>query len=533
MRSGTKGIVALVFLVGLVLRIFHLDSRPLGFTWDEAALGYNAYSLLKTGRDEHGQILPIVFESFGDYKPGLYIYFTTFSVGAFGLNEFAARLPSAVFGSLFVLVIFVFVRRIFSLRAAMFAMIFAAINPWALHFSRGAWEANIAICLTLVAVTLFTRRRLGLSGVFFGLTFLSYHGSKLFTPLLVAALVVVSRKKIVKPIALVVPAAILAFLSLPILLGVSTQSGRFKVYSVFSYTRSVKTVSELLTQDRSGGKTLVYYLFHSEPLDQLRGIFLRYVNHISPRFLFFTGDWSNARHSTVYQGYLYLPELITLVVGVVYMLRRPTKCSHLVFVWLFLAAIPAALSRDIVSGVRSLPMVVPLVVIGGVGAAKMAGRISTALIWSIFMGFFFVNYLDLYYIHSPQYSSGEWLSAYGPAMQTVRENYQRFSRVVISDKLGQPYIFTLFYLQIPPSEYQGQAVVERNSQGDVSRVTSFGRFVFRPIFYPADRGLADTLLVGDQYELPQRDLDTTPNIDSVWQTTLADGKTALTVVGLK
>jgi hypothetical protein len=39
-------------------------------TWDEASLGYNAWSIALTGRDEHAKFLPYdAFAAFGDYKP--------------------------------------------------------------------------------------------------------------------------------------------------------------------------------------------------------------------------------------------------------------------------------------------------------------------------------------------------------------------------------------------------------------------------------------------------------------------------------
>ena len=99
-------LLLIIIALGFGLRVFLVEKRPLGFTWDEAALGYNAYSLLKTGRDEYGKILPIVLKSFGDYKPGLYAYFTVPNVAILGLNEFATRLPSAIFGTLTILVVY-------------------------------------------------------------------------------------------------------------------------------------------------------------------------------------------------------------------------------------------------------------------------------------------------------------------------------------------------------------------------------------------------------------------------------------------
>ncbi len=108
-----KFLLIIIILLGFLLRTFRLGNRPTGFTWDEAALGYNAYSLLKTARDEYGQLIPVVFKSFGDYKPGLYIYFTVPVVKFLSLNEFSTRLPSAIFGTLLLAVIFVLSKLLF------------------------------------------------------------------------------------------------------------------------------------------------------------------------------------------------------------------------------------------------------------------------------------------------------------------------------------------------------------------------------------------------------------------------------------
>ena len=96
----TKAVFWIVIVLAILIRVVNLSSVPPHLTPDEAALGYNAYSILKTGRDEHGAFLPIVFKSFGDYKPGLYVYLTVPFVGLMGLNEFSVRFPSALMGTI-------------------------------------------------------------------------------------------------------------------------------------------------------------------------------------------------------------------------------------------------------------------------------------------------------------------------------------------------------------------------------------------------------------------------------------------------
>ena len=67
-------IFGLVLFVHLAVRVVGLNSSPASINWDEASLGYNAYSLLKTGKDEYGNPWPVALRSFNDYKPALYSY---------------------------------------------------------------------------------------------------------------------------------------------------------------------------------------------------------------------------------------------------------------------------------------------------------------------------------------------------------------------------------------------------------------------------------------------------------------------------
>jgi 4-amino-4-deoxy-L-arabinose transferase-like glycosyltransferase len=162
-------LVGLVLVLSAVLRLYKLDQIPPSPYWEEVALGYDAYSILQTGRDHHGNWLPLVaFESFGDWKPALYFYSIIPFIKILGLSVVAVRLPSALAGVLIVggigwlafqLVPFLLddnskwrkQPQFFSL----VAMLFVAINPWAIQFSRGAWEVNLAVAFYTLAVCLF------------------------------------------------------------------------------------------------------------------------------------------------------------------------------------------------------------------------------------------------------------------------------------------------------------------------------------------------------------------------------------------
>src|SRR3989344_8867341 len=117
-KSKVKRMQLLILLaiisLAVVLRFYKLGQNPPGLYWDETVFGYDAYSLLKTGKDHHGVTLPLFFESFGDWKLPVYHYLLVPSIAVFGLNEFAVRSPSAFLGTLTVPLLYFLVKKLFS-----------------------------------------------------------------------------------------------------------------------------------------------------------------------------------------------------------------------------------------------------------------------------------------------------------------------------------------------------------------------------------------------------------------------------------
>src|SRR3990167_11354365 len=111
MLRKTRLLLFLILLLASFLRFWRLDSFP-ALNADEAAIGYNAYSLQETGKDEHGNTWPIHFQSFNDYKPGFYFYLVLPFVKFLGLNEWAVRIPNAFLGVLTVYVLYLLIKEL-------------------------------------------------------------------------------------------------------------------------------------------------------------------------------------------------------------------------------------------------------------------------------------------------------------------------------------------------------------------------------------------------------------------------------------
>src|SRR3989338_6144360 len=114
MHLANKILPLTIIVIAILLRFWMLGQNPPSLTWDEAAWGYNAYSLGIDGKDEFGRFLPLDYlESFGDFKPPVYAYLDIIPVKIFRLTEFATRFPSAFFGVLTVSITYLLVKRIF------------------------------------------------------------------------------------------------------------------------------------------------------------------------------------------------------------------------------------------------------------------------------------------------------------------------------------------------------------------------------------------------------------------------------------
>lgn len=536
MNIITKVSLILIVICGFTLRYIGISERPKGLTWDEAALGYNAYSLIKTGKDEWGQSIPVVFKSFGDYKPGLYIYFSVPFVQFFGLSEQSVRSSSALIGSLSIVVLYCFVQKLLTRKTRNFnlglvASFLLAINPWSIHFSRGAWESNIWVFFTLTSITLYIYNKKALSALFAGLTFWIYQGAKLLTSILVLIGFSIQPKKLLNKSNLYA-VIILGIFVVPILIGLPTQSGRLKVYSLFNYTRREETVKSILLADKEETPGIKYYSYHTEKLNQLRGFVQRYMNHFSPRYLFIEGDWTNLRQSTPYHGNFYLFEFATLILGVISLIKYRNKKALIIIGLLMLTApLGAALSRDIVSGVRSLPLTIPITIISSIGLFEVLKRWRLVPIAFLIIAFSLIYFIDLYFIHAPYYSGSYWMSGIREVMDTVKSEKNNYNKIIFSNKIGQPYIYTLFYENYDPKLYRSTNMSVDNEYGDVGDVVRYGIYEFRPIFWPADRGASNTLFISDEFELPSNDISQTRNAQKIKEVYHPNGSLFLKIVG--
>lgn len=542
----------LILLVAALLRLWKLDVIPPHLTPDEAALGYNAYSILKTGRDEHGEFLPAIFKSFGDYKPGLYVYLTVPFVAILGLNEWSVRLPSAIAGVLAVWLIYRVVRELFvkenNQLLAISAAFTLAISPWHIHFSRGAWEANVSLTLTLAGIYYFLKalkkpRLLPYSALLFSLTLLTYQGAKLSTGIALVVLAMTFWSQTVSFFRenkrLLVKAVVVGVIvALPILASlIHGKTGRLNVFSIFSYPRPTEYLQTFLDQGGERVGDLNYYLFHPEALNFARGVAGRWFNHFSGRFIFFEGDYQNPRHSSPNHGVMLLSDLLLLIVGAIALLKTKEKGLRIfIILWLILAPLPAVLSRDQVHAIRALNMVVPLSLVSAFGLSNLLEKRRSVV--NLFLIVMFsgslIYYLDSYFVHLPKHDSKYWDYGFKQMVEVISPIQNKYKEVKVQQSFAQPYIYFLFYQRYDPESYQKQAkFVESEYKGDVGYITTLDNISFTGIDWSVNRGDHESLVVGDPIRIPDADSTDANLFTKLAEIKYLNGETAFKIIEVK
>lgn len=517
-RSKKHILVLLIVLLATVLRFYQLGSNPPSLDWDEASLGYNAYSIMKTGRDEYGTVLPLAIRSFGDYKPPLYTYLTIAPVALFGLSEFAVRLPSAIFGVLAVLSTYFLVEELIhrkkdpritsSDHIPIITMLLLAISPWHIQFSRIAFEANIALALFITASWFFIKgirsnRWMSVSAILYSLTLYAYHSVRLVAPVFVLGLVIAFvYKKTIKPKQLVIPGILGMLCTAPLFL-TFLSGGQARFQSVTSLgSESLKDSIQLIEFDQTKGDT-VGTLLHNRRIVYILTIAKGYLDHFDLNFLFVTGD-GPGRHHAAGMGMLYFIELPFVVLGITLLLKRRITWAPFFFWWFLVAPLASALTSGTPHAVRSLLYLPTYQVFTAYGIlsffewTKQHKKYQDVLRLLFFIAFAgnIYYYLHMYYTHTPIEHAKDWQYGYKQAVEIVKEHTA--DKIIVTYAYDQPYIYFLFYNPIDPAWYQNNW--QQNPLARAER--AFGKYEFRNINWEKDKDLENVMFVGTANEIP-------------------------------
>ena len=505
-------IFLLILAVAVFLRIYRIADIPPGVNRDEASIGYTAYSILHTGRDEYGRLFPISFQSFGDWKLPLYIYLTVATVAIFGLSEFAVRFPSAIFGILSVVGTYFLVQLLFKNKVlSLLAMLLMAISPWSLHLSRVESESNTAVFLTILAVIFFLKSlkdkpwMMIPSSILFALTYFTYAGNHIFTTLLVLGLVFIYRNQLKKTRLNLL--ALLIFLSLCGFIFYHTlfEANRTKLsgVSIFGDPSIVFAKIVLAREEHKDVNSFFAKIVHNKIELGIEKFLQNYLNSFSPQFLFQKGGENHA-HNILNFGNMYLVEAPFLFLGLIYLIAiKKGRERNLVLLWIFIAPIAVSITKDAPHTNRMFAIfpILPLVTSMGfywliVEVIKKRIFKKVAVIFTFsFLIFNFLLYIDRYFFHFPQNEEQHWGIGYKRLYDYISQKGLENNLVIMNKPEWSPYIYFLFYSKYDPLTYQKTAIRYKPTDDGFVHVKKYDRFEFRKIDWDKDIFLPKHLLI--------------------------------------
>lgn len=438
-----------VFAAGF-LRFFKIDSIPPGLYIDEVSIGYNAYSILKEGRDEHGQSYPIFFEAFGEYKLPVYIYLTSGSIALFGKNDFAVRFPSALFGTLTVLILYLFIRKLLNARLtgqkfsiktpenfALLTSFILALSPWHIHFSRGGFEVTAGLFFFLSGCLLLlmyreNRNMLYLFGacLLFVFAMYTYNSYRFLSPLVWFSVSLILLWKLPQAKKTLIGGLILfVFLSISMIYFSFGREGslRFKDISAFS---DIQTNNEY-------EKPFLYPAIYIK----------NYLSYFSTDFLFIRGDF-NGRHQVPGMGLFFRWEFIFFIIGIIWLLRQNKSVFKYVVIGIFfLSPIIPALTRPSPHSLRVLLSVLPVTIFIACGIWSFYGSVKKYKIFFVSILFFIalyelILYTHLYYFHYPNVNALDWGAGYRQTVLKAELYKNQYDFIAVDKNL--PFIKTYF-----------------------------------------------------------------------------------------
>jgi len=506
LRNSFNPRLILIIFLAAILRLNALGSMPPSPNWDEVSHAYNAYSILKTGKDEWGVSFPVIFRAYGDYKLPIYIYLTAISEFFGGMNVFSVRLISALSGVGTVIFTYFLVlsfaklfensHRITSENLALFSAFLVTVEPWSLFLSRGAFEANLALFFFVLGTFFLCKSEekeifIIPSIISFGLTVWTYNSYRVFTPIFLVLSFFIFRNRFKKfkrkSILFGILLAVLFFAPMFFQLLSPQGHARFEKVSILDQG----LISDIINKrEVSKLPTFLQRIIYNRPVFWFKRFISNWLSHYSLGFLFLKGG-DNFQFSVPNHGLLYLLEFPFFILGLFLVIKFLVKgevFAKFIISWLLFSPIPSSLTREAPHVARAITMLPVPMILTAFGFLKFVQYLklkvnkSTSLlfvfIWILILLFSLENYLNLYLGEYRRNYSWAWQYGYEEVVRIVKENYPSYDFIVLTKKYGEPHEFLLFYLNWDPNKLLADSNLNRFEKSDWFWVDAFDKFYF-------------------------------------------------------
>ncbi len=498
--------LSLILLSAFFLRTIKLDQIPLGLYTDEASIGYNAYCIAETGRDEYGELFPVYFKAFGEYKNPVIIYIAAILIKLYGPTVFVLRFSIALLGIITVFLTYKVVNLYFQKSVALLSAFLLVLSPWHIIFSREAGDATALHTFFLLGFYWFT---LGLrsnskyiifSSVPIALSFYCYGVAKLFVPLFYLFFIAFNFKAVINKSRIVIACFLLVSIMLIPMIKTSFEKdiqGRFNMLSITNPYYSLEPAKKEFNDSN------LSFLSKNKGL-LITAIFLKnYAKHLSIDFLLKNGD-RNLRHSIGNRGQLLKFTFYMSLIGFVFLLMKRTPSLYIFPLWFLLFPVPASLTWEglphAARTVCGLPVFEILAAVGFFYLWALLKRCFLnsnkliGIVLSIFLCLMLIkgisdfgDFAKKYFLEYPKYSLA-WFEYDAYAISKATENMKGYDAFIIST--DSPQVNFLYWQKIDPKKWLADKNILKYVKGDYpvrSYINKKIARIVRPGEYPKEK----------------------------------------------
>jgi len=473
----------IIIFVATALRFYQLGNVPIELNRDEASLGYTAYSLLQTGKEEHGQSWPINIESFGDWKLPAYVYTLIPFIKIFGLKAWVVKLPSALAGIGIVILSAVITWLLTSswkdqnkrITLSTLVAFMITISPWNIHMSHMAYEANLGMLFLMTGVALLltalqnkSKRVLLIpSAFFFGLTFFSYHSYQVFMPLLVLSFLSIYWKKAknifetekkISYISIAIGALFTIALIATSLSANQTKLSGLSIFDKSSYSVVMEenrgyfeNRNSLLAKLHSNN----FYFIFNQAQRNIADIF-------SSKFLFFEGG-SHGSHDIPGTGKMHPVAFIFLIIAgykflTIWQEKKLEKWHKVIMAWLLVSIVAPFITFEAAHTIRFSPALFSLEFLSAYGLFILLEKALKDNKYKIIAGltifillYSFVYFFATYFFVAPKRDIDKHNWQIERLVELVNDRGDRYDLISMPGTEWSPYIYFLLFNQTDPN----------------------------------------------------------------------------------
>lgn len=444
----------IIIFVACFVRSIYLDKIPASLNYDEASIGYEAYSLTKYGIDRNGFSFPIHFISWGSGQNVLYAYILIPFIKILGLTTFSVRLPMLIISCLSLIVAYYLFKEIFKDKI-MIPMLLFAIIPWHFMKSRWALESNIFPDIILFSIYLLTKfhntknkKYLYINTIILGISLYSYGTSYVFVPIyFILNYAYLLYKKLISTKTFIVNLLIIFVIAIPLLIFVYINLFKVNYIKIFNMTIPrlyfnrfedvtiiknsnffQKGINNLL-----GNIKLVFNQYDNNKLNSINGIGVYYTISIP---LIFIGLYEIIKNTKT--NSLYFIILSGIISSLIIMFLVKPEIHRINCIWYFLIII---------------------IILGVVQIKKYNYGIYVIIIISYLI--LFLYFTKVYYNNFNQISKKSTNESYVDCLTFIKENKLDNKKIIISNEINLPYIYYLFVFKENPKTYLKERKVEK------------------------------------------------------------------------